>query len=312
MSLSLSEINSVTQDYWEPGAHNQYFKGNALMYRVLKKGKKWDGGDYLRVVIQYGQPVGGAFNSQSRFDTTKREELNAARFAPAYYYEPVTFDIDDKVRNAGTAAQVDIVAAKLNNAQKKIRQSMALDLYNNVTQGPTGRGLLGLPAMMAYQSSTSYGQISYSDIAEWTSGVANTTGGPLSYAVIRAGRTACQVGDSTEDKPTILITTRSLFDVVEGQTQVSQRYEEAELAEVGFQNLVINGIPMVSDYLCPSGYLYFINEHLVDMKSHKDFFFIREPWMRPVDQFVYTTQLVWVGQWLCKRRNSHGFYSGLY
>ena len=310
MALTLSEINACTQDYWEPGAHDQYFKGNALMYRILRKGRKWDGGDYLRVVIQYGEPVGGAFNSQSKFDTTKREELNAARFAPAYYYEPVTFDIDDKVRNAGTAAQVDIVAAKLTNAQKKIRQSMAIDFYNNATMGPTGRGILGLPAMMS-TATTSYGQISNSDISEWTAAVANTTGYPLSYAIIRALRTACQVGDGVEDKPTIMMTTRTLFDVVEGQTQVNQRYEEAELAEVGFQNLVINGIPMVSDYLCPSGYLYAINENLIDFKSHKDFFFIREPWMRPVDQYVYTTQLIWVGQLLCKRRNGHGYYSGL-
>lgn len=311
MALSLSEINALTNDYWEPGSFDQYFQGNALMYRVLKRGRKWNGGDYLRVVIQYGQPVGGAFNSQSKFDTTKREELNAARFAPAYYYEPVTFDIDDKVRNSGTAAQVDIVAAKLSNAQKKIRQSMAVDFYNNATQGPTGRGLLGLPAMMS-TASTAYGQVSNSDITEWTAGVVNTTGGPLSYATIRAGRTSCQVGDGIEDKPTILVTTRTLFDVVEGQTQVNQRYEEAELAEVGFQNLIVNGIPMVSDYLCPSGYLFFINENLVDMKSHKDFFFVREPWMRPVDQYVYTTQIIWVGQWLCKRRNAHGYYSGLY
>jgi hypothetical protein len=310
MSLNLNEINALTQDYWEPGAHDQYFKGNALMYRLLKKGRKWSGGDYLRVVIQYGQPVGGSFNAQSKFDTSKREELNAARFAPAYYYEPVTFDIDDKVRNAGSAAQVDIVAAKLTNAQKKIRQSIAVDFYNNSTQQPTGRGMLGLPAMMS-SSTTSYGQISSSDIAEWTTGVANTTGYALSYAIMRAGRTSCQVGDGIEDKPTIMITTRTLFDVVEGQTQVNQRYEEAELAEVGFQNLVINGIPLVSDYLCPSGYLYFLNENLLDMKSHKDFFFVREPWMRPVDQYVYTTQLIWVGQLLCKRRNAHGFYSSL-
>jgi hypothetical protein len=308
--LNLNEINALTQDYWEPGAHDQYFKGNALMYRLLKKGRKWSGGDYLRVVIQYGQPVGGSFNAQSKFDTSKREELNAARFAPAYYYEPVTFDIDDKVRNAGSAAQVDIVAAKLTNAQKKIRQSIAVDFYNNSTQQPTGRGMLGLPAMMS-SSTTSYGQISSSDIAEWTTGVANTTGYALSYAIMRAGRTSCQVGDGIEDKPTIMITTRTLFDVVEGQTQVNQRYEEAELAEVGFQNLVINGIPLVSDYLCPSGYLYFLNENLLDMKSHKDFFFVREPWMRPVDQYVYTTQLIWVGQLLCKRRNAHGFYSSL-
>ena len=310
MSLSLTEINALTQDYWEPGAHDQYFKGNALMYRVLRKGKKWNGGDYLRVVIEYGQPVGGAFNSQSRFDTTKREELNAARFQPAYYYEPVTFDIDDKVRNAGSAAQVDIVAAKLSNAQKKIRQSMAIDFYNNLTQGATGRGLLGLPAMIN-TGTGAYGQVSSSDIAEWTAGTVNTTGGPLSYATMRAGRTACQVGDGIEDKPTIMVTTRTLFDVVEGQTQVNQRYEEAELAEVGFQNLIVNGIPVVSDYLCPSGYLYFLNENLIDFKSHKDFFFVREPWMRPVDQYVFTTQIVWVGQLLCKRRNAHGYYSGL-
>jgi hypothetical protein len=311
MALTLNEINAVTQDAWEKGARDQYFKGNILAYRLLRKGKKWNGGDYLRVVLQYGQPIGGAFNAQSRFDTTKREELNAARFAPAYYYEPVTYDIDDQVRNSGDAAQVDLVKAKLDSSQKKIRQSMAIDIYGSATSGPTGRSILGLPAMIS-TATTSYGQISSSDISEWTAGTVNTTGGPINYATIRALRTACQVGDGIEDKPTVLITTRTLFDVVECQTQVNQRYEEGELADVGFQNLVINGIPIVSDYLCPSGYLYGLNEHHLDFKSHTSFFFKREPWQKPVDQMVFTCQLIWVGQLLCLRRNAHGLYSGLY
>ena len=311
MALTLSEIEALTLDNWEKGSLDMYFLGNVMLYRLLKRGKKYSGGKAIRVTIGYGQPVGGAFNSQSTFDTKKREEFNAAFFTKAMYYEPVTYDIDDQTDNAGPTAEIKIVAEKLTLAQTKIRYSMAYDFYNSSTYGSTGRSILGLPAMIS-QTSTSYGQVSNSDIAEWTAGAVTTTAEPITGSVMRKLRTACQVGDEGKDEPSIMLTTRILKDQVEDQTQASKRYENTELAEIGFKNLMIDGIPLVADYQCPTGYLYALNEHYMDFLSHTGFFFNRRPWQSPADKPIYTTQILWAGQMICRRRNAHGSHSSLY
>jgi hypothetical protein len=204
---------------------------------------------------------------------------------------------------------VKLIDSKLQSMQKKIRQSMAVDLYANTTQGATGRGILGLPAMVS--TTSTYGGIAVADLPEWVAGAVTTTTEPLTFAVARALKTACQVGDEVGDRPTVYITTRTLLDVIEGQTVPSQKYEDASLADVGFENLRLNGIPAVSDYLCTSGYLYALNENLMDFQSHQDFFFKREPWKQPTDAPIYTTQVIWTGQMTCKRRKGHGVHTNL-
>jgi hypothetical protein len=312
MALTLTEIEAITLDCWEKGSLDMYFLGNIMMYRLLKKGKKYPGGKAIRVTIGYGQPLGGAFSSQSTFFTGKVEEFNAAFFTKAMYYEPVTYDIDDETENSGPQAEIKLIAEKLTLAQTKIRYSMAYDFYNSSTYGATGRSILGLPAMI---STATYGQISPSDILEWqpnTSGGIVTTAEPITGAVMRKMRTACMVGDEAKDEPSIMLTTRILKDQIEDQTQAAKRYENTELAEIGFKNLVIDGIPLVADYQCPSGYLYALNENYCDFMSHSSFFFKRRPWQSPADKPIYTTQIIWCGQFICKRRNAHGSHSNLY
>jgi len=49
----------------------------------------------------------------------------------------------------------------------------------------------------------------------------------------------------------------------------------------------------------------------MEFKSHKKFFFKRRPWMTPHDKYIYTTQLIWAGQLVCKRRKANGLNYGL-
>src|SRR4030042_5053216 len=139
MALSLNEIEATTQEFGEPGAQDVYYKGNILVFTMLKDAKPWDGGTHIRQVLDYGQPLGSDFNAASTFNTTKVETMTAARWTPAYYYEPVTYDIDGEVKNAGVAQQVDIVNQKLTKAQKHIRSKLADALYTYDAVG-TGYG----------------------------------------------------------------------------------------------------------------------------------------------------------------------------
>lgn len=310
MALTINEIEAMSDYFKEPGVFDQYFKGNALMYRLLRKGKKYDGGKKIKVRLGYGQPHGGSFNDQDTFDTNKYEEHTAAFFRPGWYYEPITYDLTDESENTGAAQEVDLIQEKLSSAQKKIRQNMANDIYASTSYGTSGRSILGLKAMIS-TATTSYGEISSSDLTEWTAGAVTSTAAALTLNVIRTLATSCVVGDDPTDEPTMALTTRTLMDVVKSQLTPQLKLENAELADFGFKNVVFEGKPIVADYLCPSGYLFMLNENYMDFKSHRDFFFQREPWMRPPNARKFTTQIIWIGQLVCKRRNAHGMQYNL-
>lgn len=309
MALTLGELEATTQEFWEPGAQDIYYKGNILFNKLLKAAKPWDGGTYIRQVLDYGQPLGGDFNSSSTFNTNKVETMTAARWTPGYYYEPVTYDIDDVVQNAGVAQEIDIVNTKLTKAAKHIRSRLADDLYSTTSYGDSGRKLAGLLWMCS--TSSTYGGIAVADLSEWIAGQVDTTAEPISFDIIDALLTACMVGDDVGDEPNLLVTTRTLFSAIRSLTLPHLRLEHGSLADMGFKNIDYLGNPIVRDYKCPTGYLFGLNTNYMGFRVHKDFNFKRTPWMRPTNQYLFTCQIIAVLQMICKRRDAHGYHSAL-
>ena len=311
MALTLNEIESTTQEFWEKGAADVYYKGNVLIYTMLKDAKPWDGGTYIRQVLDYGQPLGSDFNASSTFNTNKVETMTAARWTPAYYYEPITYDIDDVVKNAGVAQEVDIVNQKLTKAAKHIRSKLADALYAYDTvgtgYGASGKKLVGLLGMIS--ASVTYGGIAVADLAEWTAGAVTATAEPITFSTIDALLTSCLVGDDMGDEPNLLITTRTLFSAIRNLTLPHLRLEHGDLADVGVKNIDYLGNPIVRDYKCPSGYFFALNKNYMGFRVHKDFNFKRSPWARPTDQYLFTCQIIAVLQMICKRRDAHGYHS---
>jgi hypothetical protein len=312
MALSLSEIQATTQDWWDKGgAYDNFFTGNVLMYRLLKKGSTVDGGEKIRVNLWYGDPKGGAIGYNSKFDTTRYDAIQAARFDWSIYYEPITYGLKDKVQNAGTAQEVDIVLTKLKMSQKAIKDNMANDLYKDGTAIGDTLPLTGLLAMINSTTSTAYGSIAQDDLSVWAPGTVTTTTEALTLPVMRTLRRNCKVGDDASDVPSIYVTTDALRDTYESLLQPQQRFQDDKLASAGFENLLFGQKPIVSDMKCPSGDMFALNETYMDFKTHKDFNFQRPEWMRPTNEYIFTTQILWVGNMVCMRRAAHGYHSNL-
>lgn len=311
MALTLDEINATTQEFWDkdPIVQDVYYKGNVLIGTMLKGSRKWGGGTYIRQVLDYGQAIGGDFNATSTFNTNKVETMTAARWTPGYYYEPVVYDIDDMVKNAGPAQEVDIVNQKLAKAQKHLRYNLAYDMYNSSSYGTSGKKIVGLPGMIS--TTTTYGGIAVADLTEWIAGAVTSTAAPITFGVIDTLLTSCLVGDDAGDEPDLIVTTRTLFSSIRNQTLPHLRLEHGSLADMGFTNIDYIGNPIVRDYMCPSGYMFTINRNYMGFRVHKDYNFKRTPWEKPIGQEKYACYLLVVLQMICKRRDAHGMQYGL-
>ena len=311
MALTLDEIQSITQDFWFPGAEDNFYKANILMLRLLKNGRTATGGEKIRQTIWHGNPVGGAFGENTLFDTTRRDQINAARYDWAYYYEPVTYSLKDKVQNSGPEAEVDAVLTKLNMAQNAIRDKMGDDIYQSLSQGAT-KPLTGLQSMINSTAATTYGGISESNLPEWKPAAVTTTSEALTLPVMRKMRRDAKVGNTGQEKPTIYLTTDEGSDSYEALLQPQQRFTDSKLAAAGFDNLTFDGgKPVIGDTKCPDGFMFGLNENHMEFVSHVDFKFHAEPWMRPTNAFIYTMQLIWVGNLTCSRRSAQVSHSSI-
>jgi hypothetical protein len=310
MALTLDEINAATREYYlTSGAVDNFYKSNVLVFRLMNNKRTIDGGKAIRVPIWHGSPQGGAFGVNDTFDTTRRDQINAAEYQWKYYYEPTTYDLKDATENNGVSAEVDIVLTKVEMMNKAIMEKIGTDLYTDNSSNT--KKVTGLQEMLNSTTTTAYGGIQEADLAVWTPGAVTTTTEALTLSAMRTMRTNAKVGDSAGDIPSLYITTDILRDKYESLLQPQQRFEDPDMAKAGFRTLMFGDAGVVSDGKCPSGFMFALNENYMQWVSHSDFDMQRSEWMRPTNQYKYTTQVINAGNLTCSRREAHVSHSNL-
>ena len=170
MALSLSEIQAVTEDSWLPGSYVNWTKGNVLMHKLLGKKELIGSAEKVRAVLEHAKARGGAMGAATRFNTARKDVLNAARFPWAYFWAGCSIDIADETQVSGGDAEVDMVFSKLDNVQRSVRSYMGDSLWalyatSQTTYGGETKPFYGIADLMN-QSDTSpaFGSINMADL----------------------------------------------------------------------------------------------------------------------------------------------------
>jgi hypothetical protein len=320
MALSLTELQAVTDDYWEKTPVDIYFLDNVLLYKLLGKGKMVedfvtageivDGGQMIRVPLEYGESNVTTYAANTTLSGTKAAILNAARFSWAAYIADNYIDLDDQLQNAGAAAVVDIAFQKLRNIQKTIRKKMGIDVY--AAAGGDAKAFIGMADLFNTTTSTAYGTIQEADMANWKANVISTSEA-ISFKVMQAIRRTASVGQGSGDKPNLYVTTELLRDGYERTLQTNVRYQDVDLANAGFTNVLFGGAPVVADDRQGSGICDGVNLQYLKIKTHRDYAFTKPKWevfnMNSPDKLVAFTK--WAGQLVCSHRKAHCRHSNL-
>ena len=318
MTLSLTEIQAITEDFWESSVTDIYFTDNVLLYLLLGNGKMaedmimpnggetTDGGQMIRVPLEYAESNSGAYGKNTEIVQAKTDILNAARFRWGGYWASNSIDLDDKVQNTGKAAKVNLVFAKLRNIQKTIRKTMGAAIY---AQDSSGIGFLGLGDLFYATTSTAYGSIAEADMAEWKANNSSSAM-TMSFSSLQEVRRTAAVGQSVKNKPNLYITTDELKDAFENSLQASVRYSDRDLVNAGFDNILFKGAPVVSDTNQTANYVDALNTRFLKIRTHKDYRFTKPVWEHDKtmpDKEVANTR--WIGQFVCSNRKAHARYT---
>lgn len=324
MALTLSEIQALTNDVWLPGAANNWMMGNILMYKLLQNAQTSPSGEYVRQVLEYARSRGGAMGPTTIFDTAKKATHNAARFPWAYFWAGATYDIADQVQVNGGGSDVDIIMAKLDNAQTSIKDYMGDSIWTAYATAVTTYGaettpFYGIPDLMNTASDTSpaFGNINRADLGTFTRlgssvniwqayGLSGAR--TMSFTTLQELARSTRVGnDNTKEVIDLIVTTATLKDAFEASQQPQQWHQNPELVQAGFDTVDFRtSTPIVVDDKCTDSYVNGFNMKQLKLRPHEDFFFTDPVWKEPTNQYIKTCQIIFSGAITTPARRAHG------
>lgn len=288
MALSYDQISAVTQKFYVKKLHDNIFDSNPLLQRAKKKWyEKVDGGTEIVVPLNYAQAsAGGWYSGADTLSTTDNDVMCAASFSWKQVYKTISISRMDELKNSGDAAILKFVKNKVQIAEKSIMDDMGTGLYS---AGTDSKSIAGLRVIV--DTDATVGGISQSTYSWWQAQVDSSTT-TLTLAAMQALDNDATIGN---DGPSVIVTTRSLYNSYYALLQPQQRFVDSETAKGGFTSLMFNGKPMVVDSHCPSQHMFFLNEDYLHLFYHPDENFRFEPFAKPINQNVKVGKIFWAG-----------------
>lgn len=277
-SATMSEIVTTTLRSRTGKLADNVTKNNALLNRLKKKGKvkKVTGGRTIVQEIEYAQ--NGTFKRYSGYEAlniSPSDVFTAAEYNYAQAAVAVSISGLEMLQNNGPEQIIDLLDARIGNAEKTIVNNVALDCYSDGT-ADGGRQIGGLQLLIS--STPTSGVVGGIDRSTTVgsffrnaafSGV-NNGGAPTTTANIQSymNRLYLQLVRGT-DAPDLIVADNVYFRLYLESLQAIQRIQSEEMAEIGFQSLKFmgadvvldggygGGAPLNSMFMCNTEYLYF-------------------------------------------------------
>lgn len=259
---------------------------NALLTRLRRKGnvRPVSGGYTIMQEIMYDDPAtrnAGSYSGFDVIDITPNSPITSAAFDLKQYAAAVTISGLEMLQNAGKEQMIDLLAARVEIAEKQLVDEIATDIYGDGT-GNGGKAITGLSVAVSSAPNTgSYGGIDRATWEFWRNKVyrAVTDGGEavdptniqhymntLAIKLIR-GR----------DKPDLIVADNEMYTAYLESMQAIQRVSASDdVVGAGFASLKYSGPGLNADVVLDGGIggnmpedtMYFLNTDYLFLRPH--------------------------------------------
>jgi hypothetical protein len=229
-----------------------------------------EGGEKISEPLAYAENSNGMWYSGGEtLAIAAQEEFTAAEYAwKQLAVAIVNTGLETDVQNVGGKRRFDLVKERIKNARRTMANLVAVGFFSDGT-GSGGKQLTGLQAAIAKTPTTGiYGGINRATAtnAFWRNKFTDTGADPSAttiqglmntmwYSLIRGG-----------DRPKLLITDSNVMGAYEASLQANQRFTDAKMAELGFENIKYKSAPVVMDGNCTTKTLYFLNTDFLHVR----------------------------------------------
>lgn len=302
MSLSIDSLTAVTRDKFIPVLVDNIFNSNILTFKMLQNSEPTASGNKVLQPIEYAKSgAKGFYNGYDVLDTSPQELFTDASYDWVQCHASITYSGREEALNSGAERVIDLISAKVKNAEKSLKDLFGTQLYGS--EDGTGSGFLGLQHIINVDRSL--GGIDSTTYTWWDGNVKNaykTGTTKYSYAElvgaiqkeIREMYGKCSIDN---DKPDVIVTTQVIFDAYEESLQAQKRFgaSSSSLADAGFDNLLYRGTPIVVDDHCPDGMMFFLNTKYLKFRHHASRNFAFQGFNKPVNQDASVAHIYWLG-----------------
>ncbi len=254
------------------------------------------GGTRIEQPILFDRPPGGSYRGMDTMDITRKKTKSLIQLEWKQYYAAVSVDGLTRLRSAGDRAIIDLVDTELQGAELRIKEDLGRDTFLDGT-GNFSKALDGFDISIA--TTGTYGGINRAVDPEGAAilGNVDTTGGAITLPAVQTQWGAATFGAA---HPKLIVTTQVLFNSVWNRIQPQQRFPQGavaeELAKVGFNVIMFNGVPLTVDQTCPAGNMYGLNTDFIKMVAHEARADLEvEGPLTPTQQDARTWRLMWMG-----------------
>jgi len=326
MALSYDSLTAVTKDKFIPVMVDNIFNSNILTFKMLKNSEPIATGNKVLQPIEYATSSSkGFYNGYDVLDTTPQEVFTDASYDWVQCHASITYSGREEALNSGSERVIDLISAKVKNAEKSLKDLFGSQLYsdNSGTSVSTPadavtNGFMGLQHICAVDRPL--GGIDSTNYIWWDAQA--DTFGSNAFNAVSASSGANSIGRELRemygkctidsDSPDLIVTTQVIFDAYEESLSAQKRFgaSASDLADAGFQALKYRGADVVVDDKCPDGMMFFLNTKYIKFRHNAGRNFAFQGFKKPVNQDASVAQILWLGALTCSNPRMLGKLTG--
>jgi len=312
MALGIDELNTVSKKYFDPTLKQQVYDDSPFMALLKKRHQiKLGGGVKIQWGIRYQSlALADATDPRAQIIFQTKQTRTGAELDWAYYTVPAMLHWDEQAKNSGPGRIVNLLEDKTKEQKEDINDVLCTALFS--TSPATANDIQPLDDIV--DSATTYAGIAVSDAAKWAAqeNSTTTTLNIFGTSSLTYYRNLCTFG---KNLPSLHITTRDLASKFESLLQPQQRYEDKEMANLGFANVTFYGKPVIGDYYCPANAWFGLDIGQFELFVHKDYNFDTGKGWFSLEQAGYPNAVgrvvSWQGNLKCYCRKTSFKYTAL-
>ncbi len=306
---NLGEKVAAALPLYEKEFKDQVFYNTVLLNHMKENGGvlEKDGGTTIRVPLMTGKGTSEWFSGTDHLDVAPVDTLDAAEYTWRNLNASIVFTLDDELSNSGKEQVVDLIEAKIKQAELTISDALNSKLYNG-TGSEARPAIVGLDTLIGTGTFAGIAGGTYTD---WQSYV-ESSAGALTLAQMRTAKNTINQGKGGSPV-SIISTTQTLYEKYESlatptfqANPLVTSKETQRLIDAGFSALAYAGIPVVIDNSATATNMYFLNTQNLKIYVHKDAFMDKTETRRPTDQHVNVQHIVLRCALVTNRRKSLG------
>lgn len=313
INSNFTELAVTTIERRQQSFANSVENGNALLHELGKSGTVLPASGGTKIMQEVDLVENGSFKYYTGYELLNidpSETLSAAEFAWKQAAVVVSVSgLETDVVNAGRERQIELLAARITNAERSMRNNISAGVYSDGT-GSGGKQITGLLAgieALAAASQNVYGNINPQTYTNWANQQvdygAATSANIQTY--MNQLQLACTFGN---ESPNMWVMASALYQMYWDSLQAIQRITTEQSGGAGFRTLTYaGGIPVYYENAgISANYGYALNTNYLHWRPHSSRNMTPLGERMPVNQDAKVFPIVFAGNLTCSGKRYQG------